>query len=385
MPRKKSLDLVLAIDFGSSSTKAIYKLANGELASLVMEPEVVRLPVESLKAYEDSKLSSSTPENEAWVGFGDTYYVVGYLADSEFPGSARLRDVKSRVAVAKTGALIWAIKQKHQLDSKTLRVALTTVLPIGEYADRDKFETQLRELSGGFETPTGEMKVEMLDFDCKPEGAGVYSYYRNSASDEIIYRETLVCLMLGYRNVTALISDRGRVSSKPIMSDLGMRVMLERVHSNTSGLDSKRLLAAIISAGDEVESGSFWKVCKSKVTSERSDEAEVIAAAVSQARSEYMALLTNWIREILPEKLDRVIIAGGTGEYLRTYFESSFVSTPLVFHGNVEIPAALDTWGYGYRLADVFGLFSIYLDQVLRQFDKSEVETESQDLAEVSN
>ncbi|MEC4986504.1 MAG: hypothetical protein SAJ37_15130 [Oscillatoria sp. PMC 1068.18] len=70
------------------------------------------------------------------------------------------------------------------------------------------------------------MKVEILDFDCKPEGAGVYSYYRNRVG-KIIYQETLVCLMLGYRNVTALISDRGRVSSKPIMSDLGMRVMLE--------------------------------------------------------------------------------------------------------------------------------------------------------------
>ncbi len=69
----------------------------------------------------------------------------------------------------------------------------------------------------------------------------------------------------------------------------------------------------------------------------------------------------SWLSEVLPSKneLDEVIICGGTADYLREELDTVFPTTPIVWHGGVEIPPNLNEQWLGNRLADVWAL-SVY-------------------------
>ena len=69
----------------------------------------------------------------------------------------------------------------------------------------------------------------------------------------------------------------------------------------------------------------------------------------------------SWLTEVLPNKneLDEVIICGGTADYLREELDSVFPTTPIVWHGGVEVPQTLNEQWLGNRLADVWAL-SVY-------------------------
>ncbi len=67
------------------------------------------------------------------------------------------------------------------------------------------------------------------------------------------------------------------------------------------------------------------------------------------------------MKEVLPLKneLDEVIICGGTADYLRKELDVVFPTTPVDWHGGVEIPSTLNEQWLGSRLADVWAL-SVY-------------------------
>ncbi|MDY7013676.1 MAG: ParM/StbA family protein [Cyanobacteriota bacterium] len=356
MSRRKDPSLVLAADFGGSSTKAFYALPSGEIASVVLRPEVVEVPSSAISAYEAGKLGAGLPENEVWVSFNGEFYAVGYLAASQLAGNPRLSELKSRLATVKVLALLWVIVAREPQLGKKLKVALGALLPGGELADRSLLERDLNSALGEFDTPGGTFKVELLKFDCLPEGAGIYAAYRQQAGERI-FQQRLCFFMLGYRNVSVLLSDRGSVKSAARTSDLGMVQMLERVQQRTSGLEPERLLAAIVRAGDEIEREALWSVGRARNVEERAGEIDRLGDAVRDARREYVAMLKNWLSEVLPDTVERIVFSGGTADYLRRELEEIFPFTPLEFHGGIEVPEPYDPHGYGSRLADVWGTF----------------------------
>jgi hypothetical protein len=368
MPRKKEPDLVVAVDFGGSSTKAFYRLPSAESTALVMTPDVVAVPPSALVALEEGKLGAGLPENEAWVGCQDDFYAVGYLAASQFVGNPHLNDLKYRTATVKILALLWVIAAREPQLGKKFVLALSALLPPGEWADRKKFERDLMEACQLFETPCGKLEVELLQFECLPEGAGIYAAYRQGVGERI-FHEQIAFFMLGYRNTSCLLSDCGAIKNMALMSPLGMVKMIERVQARTSGLDSGRLLSAIVRAGDEVERDALWRVCRARHLEERSEEVDFLVEVVIDARHEYVAMLSNWMGDVLPDTVDRIVFSGGTADYLRTELTEIYPFTPLEFHGSIEVPQQLDPKGYGSRLVDVFGLLTRLLAQVRSTYE----------------
>ncbi|HAG81479.1 MAG TPA: hypothetical protein DCL61_09970, partial [Cyanobacteria bacterium UBA12227] len=258
-PKNIPAQVVISLDFGGSDTKIIAEevpvenvrdvFSKSHSFSLAMSPEVSVVSAESLGDYSNSKIGNAAPEYSAWVGNQDTYTAVGHLAKHRFHGNPGLGELKYERAIAKTLAAVWVVQQRLGLPNK-FNIALSALLPYGEYADKERFESLLTEALRYFETPTGRCRVKLVQFQCRPEGAGIYLVHSRMRGDSMLDKSMAV-VMVGYRNASILSAQYGEVG-KGVTSDLGFIKMVEQVKDCTSGQNAERLTPAIVAAADEV-------------------------------------------------------------------------------------------------------------------------------------
>ena len=197
--------LILALDFGGSATKGIYcGLEENIPVSLMMEPEVLKVSWESVNSYCTKTLGATEPENAAWVNYMGETFAVGYLAKTQYYANAGLKELKYERAIAKTISAVWVASQKLKLGMK-FRLALACLLPPGELENKESFYKQLRVVLANFVTPTGKMRVDLVEFKCLPEGAGIYLAYQKQLGQGI-KTKVIAFVMVGYRNASVLIS-----------------------------------------------------------------------------------------------------------------------------------------------------------------------------------
>ncbi|MBW4676086.1 MAG: ParM/StbA family protein [Desmonostoc geniculatum HA4340-LM1] len=354
-------DLLLAIDLGGSQTKAIASVPakNGFPMLLCMEPEIADVSDASVQDYEKTKSGEVDPENTCWVGIGDDYYAVGFLARHKYGGNSLLKQLKEESAVPKICGVLWVLCQKLKLIGK-LTVALTVLLPPSEYQDRERLEVKLKQALRRFNTPTGEMRVKLVDFNAKPEGGGIYLYHRSILGADIKNRNMAV-VMLGYRNASVLVSARGAVAPG-VSSTFGMSWMLDDFVRRCSGLakEDPRLMAAIVTAGSECNPEALTKLSRRNSSVEREGEAQEMSEALKLSRDEYFRALVRWLSQEFPRDLDEIILCGGTSEYLKPELEAHYSNVKVIWNGDVEIPPGLDTTGMGIRIADVWALYQVF-------------------------
>lgn len=130
-----------------------------------------------------------------------------------------------------------------------------------------------------YKTPTGELRVSLSVFDCKPEGGGIYMmYHKNQGA--ALKRSTCAVVMLGYRNASVLVSSRGQVSQFKT-SELGFVQMVELVIKQTSGQSpTSRLVSAIAEAGDEFSPKPLLWLARSTDASERRQDVQKLVEAI---------------------------------------------------------------------------------------------------------
>lgn len=162
--------LTIALDPGSTSSRALYTLKQFRPSLLLMESEVAEVSARSIEVYEANKLGLPSPEDSAWIEYKGVYRAIGFLAKNHFHADLNLRDSKIRQAVWKALALIGAIAQNHALGSgSTIRFGV--LLPYGEYQDRELFEQLLGNALSGYRFRGQEFSFELEDFQGKPEGS----------------------------------------------------------------------------------------------------------------------------------------------------------------------------------------------------------------------
>ncbi len=345
----------LTIDFGGSGTKGIVQIRGGKPTAFWMGAAVIEAAYTSL-AFQTRNLGNAYPENTAWVGIGEDYRAVGYLARSIYSATPRLKPRKYELALYKTLAAIWVIKHKFKL-SDSFDISLALLLPPGEFEDSALLKPMLKEALAQFDTPTKKINANLVGYECFPESGGIYAMYCKNTG-EAIRRKVIALVMLGYRNASVIISRRG-ILNRGKTAKLGMTKMVDLVIEGTSGLEAEELIEAIVAAGDEPKAQHFYHLCSSNSTKDA--QVEKIISVVNSSRAEYAIALMSWLTEVLPNKneLDEVIICGGTADYLREELDSVFPTTPIVWHGGVEVPQTLNEQWLGNRLADVWAL-SVY-------------------------
>jgi len=361
MPTTKlqSRHLMVAIDFGGSSTKTIYATLNeiSSPTSLVMAPEAAQISPTSLEQFQITQLFTPAPEHSGWVKLGDNCWAVGTLA-KRFHAHAGLNQPKFERALYKTLAAIWVIQQRLQFPHE-FHLSLSCLLPPNEYEDRSRFEKQLRSALTRFETPSGELKVKLEQFDCQPEGAGIAIRYANSHKDKFSTQRIAIA-MLGHRNASVIAFEQGALTVFK-SSNLGFIRCLEQIEQRSSGQTSEPLLSAIVEwITSKMQSEEpFVAIARSTQPSNRTEEAKHLVAIARQARADYIRTITSWLQEVMPNSADEWVFAGGTTNLIATDLVKHF-GQRLSFHADVEIPEAIDTDGLGHRLSDVWALFQYF-------------------------
>lgn len=364
----KKPEVTVAFDYGGSLTKIIYTGLDRQVRLLCMEPEVVSVPRESILAYARDQLGSANPENRAWIAFRNDYRAVGYLAKQRFHANAGLSQLKYERALHKTLAAMWVIKEKLRLP-QNFTAAIAVLLPPGEYEDRGRFERVLREALAEYQTPTGLMTVELLAFNCKPEGGGIYLMHNKKVGSALKERVCAIA-MIGYRNASLLVAQRGDVRPGK-MSDLGFIRMVEKVVARTSGQIAERLTPAIVAAGVEFKAVPLMRLARSSTRERRAEEVQQMIAAIKEARPEYLRSLTSWLDENLPPDCDEIVFSGGTADYLKKELNEHYDRTPIVWNAEMSIPSVLDRKGFGNRLSDVYGMFSYFKGTLKNSFNSN--------------
>jgi hypothetical protein len=360
-------DLALVLDFGGSLTKIIYRDKSGLPKVLCMEPEVLLVPKEAIRHYEATKLGTGTPANSAWVCVDEeSCYVVGYLAKSQFNGNPGLHSIKYERAFPKTLAAVWAVASTQGLTKKKkLRVALAVVLPPGEHKNADQLKELITDGLAEFETPTGTINATLTNYDCKPEGGGVYLVHAKNQGKAVMATKTVAVVMVGYRNASILVANRGVVDQRET-SALGFIKLVEQVKSRISTMaDSARLAKAIALAGWEVRTEPLTPLAVSSVAEVRLEETRNLAEVITAARSQYVSSLTSWLRDTLPKDLDEVVLCGGTAYYLQEALVEHFHSVDIIWDASMELPEDLQTPELGKRMSDAYGIYQYFTSKVL--------------------
>ncbi|MBV6622648.1 MAG: ParM/StbA family protein [Rivularia sp. (in: Bacteria)] len=352
------VQLTLAADIGGSGLKAIYASADGKPGSLFMEPEVIAVPKAAIDDLSQNNLGICEPTNAAWVGFGGKYAAVGYLAASRFYANAGLKELKYERGLYKVLASVWVLAQKLKLGS-CFKFDLAVLLPASEYESRKKFEHILRSLLTSFETPSGNMSLELGRFNCYPEGAGVFLLHSKRVGVEIGQRKSAI-IMIGYRNASVLVSYRGALDSGKT-SDLGMVRMIETVMTKTSGLSESDLCRTIIASGYDINPTPLYKLTRSTTVAARNEEVAALVKAMKEAKNLYIATLISWLNNVVPRDVDEIVFCGGTADYLKKELNSRYSATPCIWHGGVVVPDAVDTYKLGTRLTDAYGMFLYFM------------------------
>jgi hypothetical protein len=347
MPTSQSRkpDLTLILDFGGSLTKGIYRDKDGQPKLLLMEPEVSQVQKSSLDKYESRKLGKSNPVDSAWVGVDDDFFAVGFLAKVQFNGIATTNSLKYERAYIKTLAAVWAACVELGLNKKKkIRAALGVLLPASEQESTDELKHYISSWLPKFITPTGVMSVELISYHCKPEGGGVFQAYTNSQGAALIKSKTIALVMVGYRNASILLLERGQLT-KLLSSNFGFIRLVEEVTKRISTvLDTAGVANAIIKANH----AQYWGT---------DEQEQKLVQAIAPSREQYWLALKTWLRDNLPKKLDEVILCGGTAHFMKQELEQHFQHSELIWDGNLELPDKLCGDELGQRMSDAYGMY----------------------------
>ena len=304
--KAKYPELFLALDFGGSGLKSIYQLRNNKPKVLYMEPEVIEVSKASLSKNTKNLLHSVDPENIAWVGIEskEDYQAVGYFATAQYDAINRLKPKKHSLAVYRTLAAIWVIQQKLKLPSK-ITIALSVLLPPSELSDANMMINNIKKALLSYETPTGELNVTTTDLNCYPEGMGVYLLHSMNCKN-LVKNKVLLLVMIGYRNSSILISQRG-IPTKIESTELGMIKYLELVIAKTSGLKASQIIEAItiaekekkLTGSKELEAIDLLSLTESNLSIDvRKQQAIEILEVINNLRAEYIKRIEQWLSEI---------------------------------------------------------------------------------------
>lgn len=358
-------DLLLAFDPGSSLSKALYTTYPFQLELMVMEPEVFRVDQESIELYEQNRIGQSSPENSAWIEWLGEYRAVGYLAKTRFHGTAGLKELKFGRALYKLLAIVGAIAQKKLLPSK-FSMSLGLLLPWGEYQDRERFKRLASEALANFSFRGQRYAISLEGFDCMPEGAGLL--LRGRQSNTSLRQESIAVIMIGYRNASALVWERGAMTCGNT-SNLGFIRLIEKVQEFTSGQNPDALAAAIYQAGPKIKPKAFRHLVQTTDPRLQDEEIAQIVQAVKTFRAEHWQMLKSWQQEVVPAGITEVILGGGTATYYRPELNRFYPNAAIAWCEQLEkrVEAAFggraENHCLDYRLTDVYGYFFYLLSQ----------------------
>jgi hypothetical protein len=320
-------DLTLTFDPGSSLSKIIYRLSNGQPRLLLMEPEVIELNPSSIDTHLKTRGSIGIvrPEDDAWLRHSGSQQcqAVGYLA-RQFLATARMNELKYERALHKVMAAVGAIAQQADLPRK-FSVAISTLLPYGEYQNASRLQQLLQQRLKSYSFRGTRVQASLETFECRPEGGGLAIARAVQGGAEWFQQQTLAVLMFGHRNTSLLLFERGKLALGST-TNLGFYQLVDKVLNRTSGQDINALTTAIYRIGKDItpDHPLIQSLVRTRSPTEQKQEREQIVTAILTAREEYWFRLNDWLDTVLPN-ITKAIISGGVALYPHDELEEYFI------------------------------------------------------------
>lgn len=352
-------DVTISFDPGSLLSKAMFTLKLFKPELLLMNSEVGQITKKSAEELEEDNFTSSAPENFAWIEYEGEYRALGLLARERFHADLNLEEPKFRLALYKTLAIVGAIAQKKCLPNGAT-VRLGFLLPYGEYEDRKLFEQMIAEAIASFRFQGVERSFELESCVCRPEGFGLLSRGRGPGSS--LKEQVVVVVMIGYRDVSVFVMNRG-IITKGVTKELGFNKFIQIVQRQAPGQKAVELVEAICKAGPKVSATAIAHLSRFTESSLKKKEISRILAASTTAREQYWLMLSSWLHNWIPNKVDEVILAGGTSYYYEREFNALFSGCFVNWCSELEeqvnrcFPEKIAENGLSFRLTDNYGYF----------------------------
>lgn len=242
--------LTLAYDPGTSLTKVIYAIDDGDPKLLTMPPETVQLPGDNRTGLEERCAIDqfAKPEDLAWFSFKKTTgdcFAVGELA-RKYTAQMSIRQLKYEASEYKIVAIIGAIAQQEHLPEE-FDLDLAVLLPLAEYRDGSKLQEKLSsDLKRFWWQGQHKRQANLQRWKCFPEGGGKILDYMSEVGQETFQSQNILVTMFGHRNVSILWFSEGRLSEASDSTDcLGFYQFLDTLQSYVSGYTHDDFLDAM--------------------------------------------------------------------------------------------------------------------------------------------
>jgi len=365
LPSSSGGEVIVVIDLGASKTKVIFQdYPNGYPQVVCMDSEVADdVNLDSLMELE----VGGRPEDNCWVSLsGEGNYAIGFLS-KRFGGNLMLKQLKYDLAIPKVASVLWVVSQKLGI-SKLLRVRLSVLLPPSEGGDSVALEKKLLEQLPSYQTPTGILRVKLLDFKALREGSGMMYHRRSVLGDSEFNKRNMTVVMVGYRNISILPIVRGQIQ-KGATSTFGMSWMVNNfVQDCGAGLeaDDPKVLKTLVEAGSLCDARLLSSLSRKRKIADIAADGERFLVAARRSRSDYALAVTRWLSQTLRDDTEEIILCGGTARYIKEelcqYYQETGIH--IIWDGGIVIPKVLDPDSMGERLADVLGLYQYYVSKL---------------------
>nr|ADN18224.1 conserved hypothetical protein [Gloeothece verrucosa PCC 7822] len=352
-------ELIVSLDFGASLIKGVYTLGKKfEPKLLTLSPHLLPIPpTTDLEPYNAASLSLTA---SAWIECKGKRYAVGTLAKNRFNAPVLLELPKIESIIPRTLAAIGCIASAEGLEEFTLSLWIS--IPSNEYKEGLNISQKIKQSLLDFIFRGKRIVANLMDFSCKPEGAGIFLRIIGQANFNA--RKAAV-LMLGYRNATILFYKEGLIEK--ITENYGFASIVEGIQSLAllPG-DLDEVVGKIFEAGDKLDK----KILKTLCFGDSADTSRInaIESAIQKSREEYFTLLNYWLGGKLIDGPEVIVVVGGTSHYpyVKNKLTQLFKKTQIKLDWGEELA---DKIGFvfksqvasnpslKYRLLDVYSLF----------------------------
>ena len=381
--------LILSFDAGSSMTKIIYGWIDEEneyvVKYMVMGPEYLILPSASGK-YMSYDLGMGLPEDNAWVRYqkNGKIVVLGRMA-REYRAMSRLKPLKAEIIIPKIMGIIGAIAEKEDL-GQAIELELGILLPYGEMESKEQLIKNLNEKLKSFYFRNKKIIVKMEQVKVYPEASGI-AMACNIAERKRFKQTDRAFLMLGHRNTSLLIFEKGSFSSaKSATTNFGFYHFIDKFRSKLSGVEREDVLRTISMNANVVYD---WKRENFELENsnilidfQRIDggkDLESIKEACQDSLGEYWGLISSWLEEFMLAEIDEIWSCGGASPFVNSQLKAKFPKIAL-FKSQTQTGQMWKALGYTQhdypkelvqenlveRLTDVWGLFMVFSNYFTR-------------------
>jgi hypothetical protein len=202
----------------------------------------------------------------------------------------------------------------------------------------------------------------LVIFPGLPVGAGVL--LRGMDRNESPQTKTVLAIMLGYRNASYLLMERGKIT-KGETKDFGFIRVTEKVAETLSGVNPYEIIVPIVRAGSKFKEKELEVLVGRNEPASKDKESKVkeMVGVLQAAREQHWLMLRDWLSSRSFPILNEVIFTGGTAPYYKKELESMFaefkVNWVSVLEEQIKGKVGEQTWEkeLKHRLTDVYGYF----------------------------